>query len=125
MTTAAPELIATKRRPATWYGIWAVVNTALGVLFAYPFLLLALIGLHARAMLFDRPDSPFSNNEIQGGEADGFIPLGIVAALVILAVLIGINLPLFRRLHPASGTTKAALTLLTATLLIAPSFLLW
>ncbi|GAA3556283.1 hypothetical protein [Kribbella ginsengisoli] len=125
MTTAAPELTATKRRPATWYGIWAAVNAALGVLLAYPFLLLALIGLHARAMLFDRPDSPFSNNEIQGGEADGFIPLGIVAALLILAVVIGINLALFRRLRPPSVAAKAGQVLTTVALLIAPSFLIW
>jgi hypothetical protein len=87
--------------------------------------MLALIALHARAMLFDRPNSPFSNNEIQGGEADGFIQFGIVAAIVILAVLIAINRPPFRRLRLPSGTAKAGLLLTTAALLIAPSFLLW
>jgi hypothetical protein len=35
VTIAAPELIATKRWTATWYGIWAVVNAGLGVLLAY------------------------------------------------------------------------------------------
>jgi uncharacterized membrane protein len=125
VTTAAPELIAAKRRTATWYGIWAVINAGLGVLLAYPLLMLALIALHARAMLFDRPDSPFSNNEIQGGEADAAIQFSIILAVVALAVVIATNWALFRRLRPPSGTTKAGLLLTTAALLIAPSFLLW
>ncbi|MFI5711419.1 hypothetical protein [Kribbella sp. NPDC051620] len=125
MTTTSPELIGSRHRGLAWYGLWAVVNTALGVLLAYPLLMLTLIGLHARAMLFDRPDSPFSNNEIQGGEADGFIPLGIVAALLILAVVIGINLALFRRLRPPSAAAMAGLVLTTVALVIAPSFLIW
>jgi hypothetical protein len=71
-------------RLAAWYGIWAATNAALGVLLAYPLLLLHIIGLHARAMMLDRPDSPFSNKEIQGGEANGFIPLGIVGMTAVL-----------------------------------------
>jgi uncharacterized membrane protein len=120
------ELELTKRkRPGAWYAAWAVINLGLGALLAYPLLLLAVIGLHARAMLFDRPDSPFSNNEIQGGEADAAIQLGILLAVVALAVVVATNWALFRRLRPPSGTTKAGLLLTTAALLIAPSFVLW
>jgi hypothetical protein len=106
---------------AAWVGGWAIVNVALGSLLAYPFLMLLLIGVHARAMLFDRPDSPFSNNEIQGGEADGFIPAGIIALLVILAVVTAINRPMIRRMRLPSKTAKVGTVLVTGALLLGPS----
>jgi hypothetical protein len=101
-----------------------VVNLALGVLLAYPLLFVLLIGAHARAMLFNRPDSPFSNNEIQGGEADGAILFGIVLALVILAIVIGVNRFLIRRLRLPSATAKAGVLLVTAALLVAPALVI-
>lgn len=112
-------------RLGAWYGAWAATNAALGVLLAYPLLLLSVIGLHARAMLLDRPDSPFSNKEIQGGEADGFIPLGIVALLVIVAVVTAINWALIRRLRPPSRLATAGIIGMTVALLLAPARLVF
>jgi hypothetical protein len=112
-------------RLGAWYGMWAATNTALGLLLAYPLLLLSLIALHARAMLLDRPDSPFSTKEIQGGEADGFIPLGIVALLVIVAVVTAINYALIRRLRPPSRLATAGIVGMTAVLLLAPASLMF
>jgi hypothetical protein len=106
--------------PGVWVGVWAVVNVALGVVLAYPFMLLYVIGLHARAMVFDRPDSPFSNKEIQGGEADGFIPGGIIALLVILAVVTAINRPMIRRMRLPSTAARIGIVLVTGGLLVAP-----
>lgn len=106
--------------PGVWFGIWAVVNVALGIVLAYPFLFLELIGRHARAMVFDRSDSPFSNNEIQGGEADGFIAFGIIASLVILAVLTAINWPMIRCMRLPSRAAKAGILLVTGALLLGP-----
>ncbi len=111
--------------PGVWVGVWAAVNVGLGVVLAYPFMLLYVIGLHARAMVFDRPDSPFSNKEIQGGEADGFIPGGIFAVLVILAVVTAINWPMIRRMRLPSRAVKAGIILVTGALLLAPAMVIF
>ena len=119
--TPRPAGTTTARlNPAAWFGVWGVVNVGLGVVLAYPFVLLELVGRHARAMVFGRPDSPFSNNEIQGGEADGFIPGGVIALLVILAVVTAINRPMVRRMRLPSKAAKAGIVLVTGALLLAP-----
>lgn len=111
--------------PAGWFGIWAIVNLALGVVIAYPLLFLFLIGLHARAMVFDRGDSPFSNNEIQGGEADGVILIGVILGIVVLAVVGGINWALIRRFRLPSAAAKGGIVLVTAGLLVAPALVIF
>ena len=107
-----------------WVGLWAVVNVVLGLVLAYPLVILELIGRHARAMVFDRPDSPFSPKEIEGGEADGFIPFGIFLAVLILAVVTAINRPLIRRLRLPGWAAKAGIAAVTAALVVAPRIIL-
>jgi hypothetical protein len=50
----------------------------LGAVLAFPLIMLWSAWIHLRAMMFDRPDSPFQPNEIEGG----------VVVLVTLAVLV-------------------------------------
>ncbi|GAA1593507.1 hypothetical protein GCM10009789_54440 [Kribbella sancticallisti] len=122
---AAQQLIRQGRpRFALWVGVWAVVNVALGVVLAYPLIFLESIGRHARAMVFDRPDSPFSPKEIEGGEADGFIPFGIFLAVLILAVVTAINWPLVRRLRLPGWAAKAGIVAVTAALVVTPRIIL-
>jgi hypothetical protein len=101
------------------------VNVGLGVLFGYPLLFLGLIGLHVRAVVFGRLDSPFSNSEIQGGEADGAILIGVVLAVVVLVVAGGVNWVLIRRLRLPSVGAKVGIGLVTVGLLVAPALVVF
>ncbi|WBQ06183.1 hypothetical protein [Kribbella sp. CA-293567] len=110
---------------AGWYGLWVGVNLLLGVVFAYPLLIVLTIALHARAMLFDRPDSPFMPKEIEGGEADGAVAFGVVLLIVMLLVALGSNWPVIRRLRLRTRAAKAGIVLMTLVLIAGSARLLF
>ena len=62
---------------------------------------------------------------IQGGEADGFIPFGIVATLVVLTMLTAINWPMIRRMRLPTKAVKAGIVLVTGALLLSPAVVIF
>jgi len=103
--------------------LWAGTNVLLGIISAYPLLLLLIVAVHLRAQLFDRPDSPFMPKEVEGGEASAVIAATLMVVLPLLIVVVLANWAMIRRLRLRWGGWLV-MVVLTLAVLVTPAFLL-
>jgi hypothetical protein len=94
------------------------------VLLSYPLVLLLIVGMHLRAVWFDRGNSPFQPQEIQYGEAAGVIQFTLVLVTPLLVIAVAANWALIRRLAVHGAGRRLGVVLLTIALLTAPAYLL-